>query len=90
MNQTPAILTLADAGVSPAAIALEVPCSLGHVYGVLREHRPARARAKRTRTSEVPAKVAGLHGQGIAPSRIAFLLGVSKAYVYRILQEGTK
>lgn len=87
MNHTPTILALADAGESPSAISRAVPCSLGYVYGVLRANRAGRARAKRTRTSEVPRKVVGLAAAGIGVDRIAVLLQISKAYAYRILAE---
>lgn len=83
------ILERHDAKETVAAIARAESLSPGYVYGILREHRPERKRAKRTRTSEKPAQIRYLASQGIAAVRIAVLLSVSKAYVYKSLEEST-
>lgn len=80
------ILAASDAGEFPAAIATRLGCSAGHVYGVLRQHRPGRARKPRRRTSEKPEQIRALYLQEIEPLRIAFLLQCSRAYVYRHLK----
>lgn len=87
MNHTAQILAAHDAGQSVQQIALAIPCSTGHVYGILRQHRPLRTRKPRTATSDTPRMVRGLAAQGIVVERIAVLCGVSRAYVYRILAE---
>ena len=81
------ILALHDAGNTPAAIASSLGISLSSVYTVLRAHRPDRKRAPRARTSPLPAQIRGLVASGIKQRRVAYLLGVSPAYVYRILQQ---
>lgn len=80
-----AILELSDAGQHPAQIAAALPVSLGHVYATLREHRPDRPRKQRRATSDLPRMVRGLDAQGITVERIAVLLAITPAYVYRIL-----
>lgn len=88
MNPTRSqILSLSDAGHPPDAIAHSLALSPTTVYAVLREHRPARPRKVRARTSDLPYRIRGLRGCGIKPARIAVLLGCSRAYVYRILGE---
>lgn len=79
------ILKRHDAKQSVADIALHLDMSAGYVYGVLREHRPNRARKARRTTSDLPRMIAGLAKQGIKPGRIAVALAVSRAYVYRWL-----
>lgn len=81
------ILALADNGLSVQQIALAANVSPGYVYGILRDHRPARTRKARLRTSKTAPMIRGLHAQGHAPVRIAFLCRCSAAYVYRILGE---
>jgi hypothetical protein len=81
------ILSWNDKGQHVATIAKALDVSPGYVYGVLREHRPKRARKPRTRTSTTRVLVLGLHKQGIAPRRIAFLAQCTPAYVYRLLDE---
>lgn len=83
----PQILALSDAGKTPAQIAAALPVKIGTVYAALREHRPARKCAPRTRTSAKRVQILGLLGQGITASRVAFLTDVSDKYVYRILAE---
>jgi len=80
------ILRMADAGESVDIIATAVGLKPGRVYMLLREHRPERRR-KRRRTSDIPRQVLILHSTGIKPRRIAFLLGVTRAYIYRVLGE---
>lgn len=86
----PTILQLADAGTSVADIAAAVDLTPGRVYGILRTERPDRTRSPRTRTSKVPNKVRALAAKGTKPARIAFVLGCSRAYVYRILGEAAE
>lgn len=81
------ILTRHDKGQFVPMIAKALDVSPGYVYGVLREHRPKRARKPRTRTSEKRTLVLGLHAQKIPVGRIAFLAQCSRAYVYRIVDE---
>lgn len=83
------ILTMSDAGHYPDAIAEATDVSLGYVHGVLREHRPNRARKPRERTSPLRVKILGLRASGITTKRIAELLAneCSRAYVYRVLSE---
>lgn len=92
MTPTPAqrarILSLSDQGTTPAAIASDLALPVGAVYAALRVGRPNRSRVRRPRTSEVPAKVLGLAAAGVAVPRVAALLGVSRAYVYRIMAAG--
>jgi DNA invertase Pin-like site-specific DNA recombinase len=83
------ILTLSDHGNSAPQIAAAESISTGYVYKVLREHRPKRPRKQRAATSELLAKVRALARRDVTVARIAMLLGCSKAYVYRILQEAT-
>lgn len=81
---TDKILTRHDRGEKDVAkIAAALRCSPGHVYSVLREHRPDRARKPRKQTSDVPRMIAGMAKQGFKPPRVAAALGVSRAYVYR-------
>lgn len=81
------ILTRHDRGESVAAIAKALSLSPGYIYGVLRRFRPQRARKPRTPTSDMPRMIVGLHKQKIKPARIAVVLGVSRAYVYRHLPQ---
>lgn len=88
LDHTAAILSLSDSGEHPQAIALALTLPAGRVYAVLRQHRPKRTRKPRVCTSDVPEKVRGLRFVcGYEPPRIAALLDVSRAYVYRILAE---
>lgn len=81
------VLQLSDAGTPPLAIAAALRVPTSRVYSCLSKHRPNRPRAPRTRTAELPGKIAYLAGQGVKRRRIAFLLGCSRAYVYRTLKE---
>lgn len=81
------ILAHHDAGISVAAIALACHVSPGYVYGILRSERPDRTRKARLRTSKTAPMIRGLHAQGHAPGRIAFLCRCSAAYVYRVIQD---
>jgi len=84
------LLALADDGADVPTIAARVSLGEGRVYALLRKHRPDRARKPRKRTSELPAKVLGLRAAGVTdPVRIAFLLDVSRQYVYRILADNS-
>lgn len=85
---TEAILTRHDAGErNVAEIATAESVSIGHVYGVLRKHRPDRERKPRERTSERRRFILGLLAQDIRPRRVAFLAQCSPAYVYFISKE---
>ena len=55
-------------------------------YSILRRHRPDRPRKMRRRTSDMPYKICTLAARGIAPQRIAILMDVSRAYVYKVLR----
>lgn len=85
VDSTAEILRLADRDTSVSDIADHLALTPGRVYTVLRQHRPDRPRKSRRETSELRPKILGLHDRGIKPSRIAFLLECSRAYVYRIL-----
>lgn len=81
------IVARSDAGEHPDQIAATLPgCTLGYVYTVLREYRPRRKRKPRRCTSDIPDKVRALDGAGIKQARIAFLLGITRAYVSKILR----
>lgn len=82
------ILSLHDGGHSVAIIAADAEVSPGYVYGVLRQHRPARSRKPRTRTSEKRKLILGLLARGHLAPRVAVLAQVSAAYVYRLQSEG--
>lgn len=81
------ILARADEGEPVAKIAKVLKLKTGSVYAVLRVHRPKRKRTLRPKTSELRAKVRGLNRRGVIPSRIAEILGCSRAYVYKIQAE---
>jgi hypothetical protein len=78
------ILSRFDAGITPAILCQSYP--KGVVYSVLRQHRPTRSRAPRTRTSAIPAQVVALANAGMSAARIAAALGISKAYAHRLLK----
>lgn len=81
------ILKRCDKGEPVATIAEALDLTPGYVYGVLREHRPKRARKPRKSTSDKPRMIKGLYSQGIAPTRIAVVLGVSRQYVHKVLEK---
>lgn len=81
------IIRLHDRGQHADAIHAAVGGSLTYVYATLREHRPKRERKPRGRTSPKHDQVKALHGIKTKPGEIARLLGVSRAYVHRILAE---
>lgn len=81
------ILARHDAKQSVQQIATTCQVSFGYVYGILREHRPKRARQPRTRTSEKRKLILGLLAGGIKAPRVAFLASCSAAYVYRLASE---
>lgn len=84
-----AILERHDRGETVSAIADAEKVSASFVYSVLRDQRPERPRKARAATSDKPRLIAGLAAQGIKPARIAVVLGVSRAYVYRHLGESS-
>lgn len=84
---TAKILARHDAKESVATIADGEDVSFGYVYGVLREHRPDRARQPRTRTSEKRKLILGLLANGILPPRAAFLAECTPAYVYALIKQ---
>ena len=81
------ILSRFDAGDAPDAIASALPCSLGTVYAVLRKHRPGRRRKARARPVGKREQILGLVARGHKVARVAELVGVSRAYCYRVLGE---
>lgn len=89
MNPTVSkILALADRNKSAEEIAIAVAKSPGHVYSVLREHRPNRTRKQHKTRSNKPSQIAMLHLQNVHPDDIAERLGISRTYVYRHLPRG--
>lgn len=82
----PDILSRADAGEHPDAIASGLGLSLSCVYTVLRKERPNRARKPRACTSDTPRIVRALVASGIEARRVAELLGITRAYVSKIMQ----
>lgn len=85
-HSVPPILALSDAGHAPDAIASRLGVPISTVYSILRRHRPDRPRKMRRRTSDMPYKICALAARGIAPQRIAILMEVSRAYVYKVLR----
>lgn len=86
------LLRDADAGMLVADLARRYSLPPGRVYSLLREHRPDRRRSPRTRTAALPVQIRGMLGLGLRPARVAFLLGITRAYVYAVrgsLQKGT-
>lgn len=79
------VLRLADEGVRVEAMCAVTGIQRSQVYRILARHRPDRERQGRRRTSDLPRRVQGMFKEGIAPGRIAALLRVSRAYVYRII-----
>lgn len=79
------ILARSDRGKSAQEITAELGVSLGHVYAVLRAHRPDRPRKQHEKRSDKPSRIAMLHLQNMHPEDIADELGVSRTYVYRHL-----
>lgn len=87
MTRLATILSCADNGAHVEQIATALGVSTGYIYGVLREHRPTRTRKPRERTSDVPRMIAALAAEGHKPHRIAVMLGITRAYVYRHLPQ---
>lgn len=79
------ILAAADAGTDVATLARTYSLSISATYALLREHRPDRQRKARRRSSEKRDIILGLSAKGHEPERVAFLVGCSRAWVYRIL-----
>lgn len=82
-----AILKRHDRGEAVAAISAAEDVGFGYVYSVLREHRPKRKRAPRTRTSQKRKLILGLLARNIKPPRVAFLAQCTPAYVYKLIEE---
>jgi hypothetical protein len=80
------ILALLDAGQKPAQIAVALRLPKARIYTILRRERPMRKRVPRRRTSSKPDLARALRKEGVAPPRIASLLGCSAKYVYMALQ----
>lgn len=89
-TKTESICKRCDAGEFPEAIAAAEDVSVSYVCGVLREHRPNRPRKPRKKTSTKPDQMRALAAGGATVPRIAFLLQVEPAYVYRVLGESGK
>jgi hypothetical protein len=81
------ILKRHDHGDSVSTIATAEQVSFGHVYSTLRQHRPARPRQPRTRTSKKRKFILGLLAAKIAAPRVAFLASVTPAYVYALIKQ---
>lgn len=82
------ILQAADVGSRPEDIAVAIGINLSKVYYVLRVHRPERPRAQhRHKFNKTRFAIEGMLGQGYLPGRVAKVLGVSRAYVYRVKGE---
>lgn len=79
------ILKKHDEGKDVATIAAALDVSAGYVYGVLRQFRAKRKRKPRKSTSDIPRMIHGMAKEGIAQSRIAVVLGVSRQYVSAVL-----
>lgn len=79
------IVHLSDAGHHPAAIAKRLDVSLSTVYATLRRERHDRPRKPRPATSDLPRRIRILEAKGYKRARIATLLQVSRAYVYKVL-----
>ena len=84
------ILARHDKGQPVKEISRALDVSSGFIYRVLRDLRPNRKRKPREKTSDVPRMIAGLAKQGIKPARVAVVLGVTRAYVYRHWPEGPR
>jgi hypothetical protein len=80
-------LDMVDRGERLDALKAATGLRESRVYGLIRKYRPDRPRQSRRPTSDKPAAVRGLAAEphNIPPTRIAFLLGVTPAYVYKIL-----
>lgn len=79
------ILAAFDAGTLPRDLCATYP--KGVVYSVLRQHRPDRTRAPRRKTSLLPSQARALAKEGMRPARVAGVLGISRAYAYRLCQK---
>lgn len=86
MSTLDEILKRSDRDESVASIAVATGKSPGWIYKVLREHRPNRPRKPRKVTSDLPETIRALASEH-KPSSIARRLGVSRAYVYKVLQQ---
>ena len=80
------ILKAYDAGKSVAEIALFAEVTQGYVYLILRNQRPDRPRKKHVTRSDLPRVICELVAKEIKPSVVATALGVSRAYVYKVLR----
>lgn len=85
-----AILARHDKGESVATISRALSVTPGYVFGILRDERPDRPHGNRGRRKSELRVAIRFHStvEQMAPARIAEKLGVSRAYVYRILSEG--
>lgn len=80
------ILHAADSQVPIASIATRLAVSESTIYSILRQHRPARTRNPRRRTSSKRPMVLGLLAAGIPPVRVALLAGVTRQWVWALKQ----
>jgi hypothetical protein len=78
-------LVLADQHVDADELCVRAGIRKSRVYGLLRQHRPDRARKPRRLTSTVPDAVRALAALPTEPQRIAYLLNITPSYVYQIL-----
>lgn len=87
MTMLETILKRHDRGEHVAEIATAEGVSIGYVYGILREHRPDRARKPRTRTGKKRKAVLGLIAQGLRVGEIERRAKCSRAYIHRLITE---
>lgn len=84
------LLQAADQGARAADIAASLGVTPAAVYSQLKKHRRGRKRSPRVEGfNETRFKIVGLLAAGHLPSRVAAVVGVSRAYVYKIQGEGT-
>jgi CRP-like cAMP-binding protein len=83
------VLILHDDGTTAPQIAEALGVTPGYVFGILRDERPNRPHGNRGRRKSELRVAIRFHStvEQMAPARIAEKLGVSRAYVYRILGE---
>lgn len=83
------ILAFYDVTPDASVVASALSVSPGTVYAVLRKHRPTRQRKPRPVLQESADKrrqILGLVSRGHKVARVAELVGVSRTYVYRVME----
>lgn len=81
------ILRRTDAGQSPKEIAAALDMDVHLLYSVLRQYRPRRKRARRPFVSSKRPLVLAMWAEGIRAARIAEVLEISRARVYKMLSQ---